>query len=108
MVRIAIFALTAFALAGCDKATTDERERAAGQILPGSASDAMLQTDRLRTEAPAADPTAAAKASEAKGPSGLRPAPAAAAGETDASPAPADVATPEAPVTPQASATPDP
>ena len=108
MVRIAILALAFTALAGCDGAKDDERERAAGQILPGTTSDAMLQTDRLQVEAPAADPTAAAKASEAKAPAGGRRAPAVAPSDAPPSPAPTEVPTPEAPVTPQASATPAP
>ena len=55
MIRLSIL-LVALGLAGCGGAQTDERDTAAGKILPGSASDAMLQTDRLQSEAPLAAP----------------------------------------------------
>ena len=58
MTRIAMLAL-ALVLGGCGSGKTDERDTAAGKILPGSASDAMLQTDRLQSEAPLAAPKAA-------------------------------------------------
>jgi len=57
MIRLAPIALSALALAACNRDGNDERDRAAGQILPGSASDAMLQTDRLQSEAALARPT---------------------------------------------------
>jgi hypothetical protein len=41
------------ALAGCDKGK-EERAQAAGEILEGTASDAMLKTDQIRSEAPLA------------------------------------------------------
>ena len=56
MIRLSIVAL-ALVLGGCGSGgKTDERDAAAGKILPGSASDAMLQTDRLQSEAPLAAP----------------------------------------------------
>jgi len=59
MIRLSIVAL-ALVLGGCGSGgKTDERDAAAGKILPGSASDAMLQTDRLQSEAPLAAPTVA-------------------------------------------------
>ena len=41
------------ALSGCDKGK-EERAQAAGEILEGTASDAMLKTDQIRSEAPLA------------------------------------------------------
>lgn len=56
MIRLSIVVL-ALVLGGCGSGgKTDERDAAAGKILPGSASDAMLQTDRLQSEAPLAAP----------------------------------------------------
>jgi len=56
MIRLSI-AVLALVLGGCGSGgKTDERDAAAGKILPGSASDAMLQTDRLQSEAPLAAP----------------------------------------------------
>lgn len=43
-------------LGACNQGKTDERDTAAGKILPGSASDAMLQIDGLQAEAPLAAP----------------------------------------------------
>ncbi|HUQ14223.1 MAG TPA: hypothetical protein VM055_08115 [Novosphingobium sp.] len=103
MVRIAILALTALALAGCDRASNDERERAAGQILPGSASDAMLQTDRLQAEAPLAKPAAKGVAGADARPGAS---PAAAASSAPETPAPAaEPAAPTPEATPQATPT---
>lgn len=43
----------ALALTACGKkAPSDARQGATGEVLPGSVSDAMLQTDRLRAAAP--------------------------------------------------------
>ena len=59
MIRLSIVVL-ALVLGGCGSGgKTDERDAAAGRILPGSASDAMLQTDRLQSEAPLAAPKVA-------------------------------------------------
>ncbi len=80
MVRSGVIALAAFALAACGRGQNDERDQAAGQILPGSASDAMLQTDRLQSEAPLAKPEAnredAGNGTKAKGNAPISPVPA--------------------------------
>ncbi len=59
MIRFAILLLPALLLSACGGGKTDERDTAAGEILPGSASDAMLQTDRLQSEAPLVAPKVA-------------------------------------------------
>lgn len=49
---IVVLAL-ALALTACGKkAASDASQGATGEVLPGSVSDAMLQTDRLRASAP--------------------------------------------------------
>ena len=100
--RIAMLAVV-LALAACGDAKTDERDPAAGKILPGSISDAMLQTDRLQSEAPLVAPKIA-DGDEKAGAPGVKPA--AAADEADASEAPE--AEPAAPVAPAAVAAPTP
>ena len=64
MIRVAMIAAVLL-LSACGGAKTDERDTAAGKILPGSISDAMLQTDRLQSEAPLAAPTVAAEDGDA-------------------------------------------
>jgi hypothetical protein len=51
-------------LSGCDRGK-DERTQAAGEILEGTVSDAMIQTDQIRSEAPLA-PRKAERGSPAK------------------------------------------
>ena len=85
MIRLSIVAL-ALVLGGCGSGgKTDERDAAAGKILPGSASDAMLQTDRLQSEAPLAAPKVADGDETADAPGVRAPQ---AAEEADASEAP--------------------
>ena len=68
--RIAIPCLMALALAGCgDKTAPDKTAAAGGQVLPGSASDAMLPQDTVRSQPPLAKPTGDGDG-EAKGDSG--------------------------------------
>ena len=100
--RIAMLAVV-LALVACGDAKTEERDTAAGKILPGSISDAMLQTDRLQSEAPLVAPKIA-DGDEKAGAPGVKPA--AAADEADASEAPE--AEPAAPVAPAAVAAPTP
>ena len=56
MTRLPILAALALALAGCGgkDARTDNNATAGGEVLPGSASDAMLPLDTVRSQAPAA------------------------------------------------------
>ena len=103
--RIAMLAVV-LALVACGDAKTDERDTAAGKILPGSISDAMLQTDRLQSEAPLVAPKIADGAEKAGAP-GVKPA--AAADEADASEGPvAEAAAPAAAPAPVAAPTPQP
>ncbi len=67
MNRFSLLLLPALLLSACGSGKTDERDTAAGKILPGSASDAMLQTDRLQSEAPLAAPKVADGDAEPKG-----------------------------------------
>lgn len=50
------------ALAGCGQSETTEKAGAGGEILPGSASDAMLPLDTVRSQPPLAPPTAVSSA----------------------------------------------
>lgn len=65
MMRMAILGAV-LALSACNQGKTDERDTAAGKILPGSVSDAMLQTDGLQAEAPLAAPVPEDAEGEAK------------------------------------------
>jgi hypothetical protein len=80
-------------LAGCDRGK-EERAQAAGEILEGTVSDAMIQTDQIRSEAPLA-PRKAGNGGAAKP---ARGDPAQNASEpTSETPAPDPVETPEQP-----------
>ena len=81
------------ALGGCDR-STDESTQASGKILEGTVSDAMLQTDQVRSEAPLAPRKegSGGAAKSARGdaaPSANEP--------TSETPAPTAVETPEQP-----------
>jgi len=78
------------ALSACKKETATDSGNASGQILPGSASDAMLQEDRVTSQppldpgtaratrsAPGADATAAAPEATEAPPAQTAPEPAA-------------------------------
>jgi hypothetical protein len=92
--RTLLAAMLGFAaLAGCDRGK-DERAQAAGEILEGTVSDAMIRTDQIRSEAPLAPRKAGSggSAKTARGeaaPSASEP--------TSETPAPAAVETPEQP-----------
>lgn len=80
---VATAALACLILGGCDKKPA-EGNKAAGEVLEGSISDAMIATDETRAEPPLAPYTARAigeKGEKAKGK-------VAADGETGAVPAP--------------------
>ncbi|MFC4293769.1 hypothetical protein ACFO0A_01715 [Novosphingobium tardum] len=98
----------ALALTACGKkAASDASQGATGEVLPGSVSDAMLQTDRLRASAPL-DPRSGAapgdKTASDKGKPG-KSAPTADADGGDASttttPSPAPSAAPQAKAAPK-------
>lgn len=82
-------------LAGCEK--PDERKQAAGEILPGTITDAMIATDQTKADPPLAPrPTSSGVAGKAK---------ATAVAEEDK---PSDEATPAASPTPEATPAPTP
>ena len=88
-------------LAACNK-SADKNASASGQVLQGTISDDMLPLDKLTSEAPLAEPTAAATGKAGKtGKSGGAAANPAAA--DSATPAPGATPTPES----SASAEPD-
>ena len=94
----ALFAagLALAALSGCDRGK-DERTQAAGEILEGTVSDAMIKTDQIRSEAPLA-PRKAGTAGTAR--AADRDADANDAAPTSETPAPAASETPEQPSAP--------
>lgn len=54
--RLACLTLLPLALAACGKAEKSEKAGAGGEILPGSASDAMLPLDTVKSQPPLAPP----------------------------------------------------
>ena len=62
--HVAALALACLILAGCERKAA-ESNKAAGEVLEGTISDAMIATDSIRSEPPLAPRTA--KASDAKG-----------------------------------------
>jgi hypothetical protein len=70
--RLALILMAPLALAACGSGTSDKKQKdqrtAAGEILPGSVSDAMLPYDTVRSQPPLAPKETAkpgAKAGEA-------------------------------------------
>lgn len=51
-------------LAGCDKSAENDKRSASGEVLRGTASDAMLPLDKLQSKAPLLAPTARAKTAD--------------------------------------------
>lgn len=81
--RLALVALALALPLGACKDNANKQASASGQILPGSASDAMLPEDRL-TSQPPLDPTAQRAGQTAAGPEATATAPAEAAPEAAA------------------------
>ena len=80
---VAAAALACLILGGCDKQAA-EGNKAAGEVLEGSISDAMIAPDEVRSEPPLAPHTAKAtdaKGEKAKGKAGGEAAPEEAASE---------------------------
>ena len=90
-----VFLLAAsLALAGCQKERTPADAKAAGgEVLPGSASDAMLPLDTVRSQAPLAPKSESSgapdKAGKPAGKSAPSDAPAPEAAPVESAPAPA-------------------
>ena len=88
---------TLLVLSACNK-QTDKQVQAGGEILPGSASDAMLPLDTVTSQPPLAPITEKAPGTGKPSTSaGVRPD---AAGAPDSAPVPAPVPAPAAPDTP--------
>lgn len=103
--RLCCIMLAALALVGCRRdEAADGQAAAAAEVLPGSASDAMIRYDALRSQPPfasdAAEPLVSGEPAESRRPvgQGAAPAPgdapqadssAAAASATEAGPGPA-------------------
>lgn len=60
-VRIGTSLLVALALGACQGEKPPEQNGAAGEVLPGSASDAMLPIDTVRSQPPLAPQTEGAR-----------------------------------------------
>ena len=65
--RIIAVLFAVLSLAACNK-PGNERRQAAGEILEGSVSDAMIHTDQVRSEGPYAAPETAKAEKGGKGP----------------------------------------
>ncbi len=99
-VRIGTGLLVALALGACQGEKVPEQNGAAGEVLPGSASDAMLPMDTVRSQPPLAPQTEGARrgsransAAASGAPEGSASEPAATA--STAAPSPAVSAAPE-------------
>lgn len=88
-------------LAACNK-PVGERKQAAGEILEGSVSDAMIHTDQLRSEGPYAAPKAAETGKGGKA-AGKKAAAKRADEASDETPAATPSATPQATPSPESS-----
>ena len=98
--RLVLILALPLAMAGCGKSDESKQTAAAGEVLPGSASDAMLPLDTLRSQPPLAPiAVASGAAREQKG------AVAGAAGPSEAaSEAAAEVPADAAPASPEPAA----
>lgn len=65
--RSLILPLLVAALAGCGGSTKDGKAEAGGEVLPGSASDAMLPLDTVTSQPPLAPQDATTGAAKASG-----------------------------------------
>ena len=60
--RLVLILVLPLAMVGCGKSDESKQAAAAGEVLPGSASDAMLPLDTLRSQPPLAPMAAASGA----------------------------------------------
>lgn len=67
VIRLTCLIALPLALAACGDKKPDESATAAGEILEGTASDAMLPLDTVRSQPPLAPQTQAAKSNGKKG-----------------------------------------
>ena len=99
--RIIAVLFAVLSLAACNK-PGNERRQAAGEILEGSVSDAMIHTDQVRSEGPYAAPEAA-KAEKGGKAAGKKAAAKRADEASDETPAATPSATPQATPSPESS-----
>ena len=64
---LAVAIALALSLAGCGRKAQQEEAPASGRVLEGTISDAMIETDQLRSEGPFKAPTSPTKGEKAKG-----------------------------------------
>lgn len=101
VIRLACLIALPLALAACGDKEPDKSATAAGEILEGSVSDAMLPIDTVRSQPPLAPKTQAAKAGGKKaGEEAGEEAPDAAASPADSTASPAAAPTIAAPPAP--------
>ena len=79
MIRVLLIAAAGLALSACNQ-KKEERAGAAGEVLEGTVSDAMIATDQVRSEAPLA-PRASSSGDKGKKAGGAKASPAAASDE---------------------------
>lgn len=102
-IAAALLIVTPLTLSACGKKAADAQVTAGGEVLPGSASDAMLPLDSVRSEPPLAEPSEAGDSGKATGKAKGK-----AASESSESPAPTeepsatDTAQPVSTATPEA------
>ena len=105
MIRPTIAILAAcLALAGCKQGGKETGGQAAGTILPGSTSDAMIPLDQVRSEPPLA-PAGSGESGDKKGSGKARPSEAASQTDSGDDAAPAPAGAPTATPTPEAAET---
>ena len=99
--HLALILALSVAVAGCGKSDEGKQAVAAGEVLPGSASDAMLPLDTVRSQPPLAPPVEASGAvRERKGKVAGEEVPSDAASAAASEAAPADEANESASPTP--------
>jgi len=80
MIRVLLIAAAGLALSACNQ-KKEERAGAAGEVLEGTVSDAMIATDQIRSEAPLAPRASSSSGDKGKKAGGAKASPAAASDE---------------------------
>lgn len=98
--RVAIMLALPLALAGCGGSDDSGGATAAGEVLPGSVSDAMLPLDTVKSQpppAPMVEPSGAVRVRKEASPGAAEPSAAASEPVPDAPDVPAEAASGSAP-----------